>query len=84
MTSSTIRDKLSEYIRVADEKKVHALYDLLEDEIEESIIMWWQDKHFVKELDARYKALETGKGKGYSVCQVEATIDKARRKKYAK
>ncbi|TAM98944.1 MAG: hypothetical protein EPN39_07675 [Chitinophagaceae bacterium] len=83
MAPSTIRDKLSDYIRVADEKKIHASYDLLEDEIEESIL-WWRDEQFVKELDIRYKALERGNDKGYSISQTKEVISNARRKKYDK
>lgn len=59
------------------EKKIHALYDLLEDEIEESIL-WWQDKQFVKELDIRYKALERGNGKGYSISQTKEVISNSK------
>ena len=81
--SAAIRHKLYDYIRVADDKKLHAIYNLLENEIEETM-EWWKDKAFVAELDQRYEALESGKDKGYSVEQLEASIDKLRKKRYGK
>jgi hypothetical protein len=36
MTPTTIRTKLYDYIRVAEDKKVKAIYHLLENEIEET------------------------------------------------
>ncbi len=33
MTTSAIREKLYDYIRVADDKKIKAIYMMLEDEI---------------------------------------------------
>ena len=45
-TATSLRDKLYDYIRVADDKKVHAIYSLLENEIAETK-EWWKDKLFV-------------------------------------
>ena len=42
-TASSLRDKLYDYIRVADDKKLSAIYNLLENEIEETN-KWWKDK----------------------------------------
>lgn len=36
MTASNIRHRLYDYIRVAEDKKVKAIYTMLEDEIEEA------------------------------------------------
>ena len=83
MSSSTIRNKLYDYIRVADDKKLHAIYNLLEDEIEENE-KWWKDRAFVNELDERYKALENGSDRGFTVQQLEHTVTKLRTKKYGK
>jgi hypothetical protein len=80
---SAIRHKLYDYIRVADDKKLHAIYNLLENEIEETR-EWWKDKQFIKELDRRYHALETGADKGYSIKKIEASIGKLRKAKYGK
>jgi hypothetical protein len=81
--SASIRHKLYDYIRVADDKKLHAIYNLLENEIEETN-EWWKDKRFVKELDRRYEALESGADKGFTVEKLEASIDKLCKKRYGK
>jgi hypothetical protein len=81
--SSSIRNKLYDYIRVADDKKLVAIYNLLENEIEETN-EWWKQQQFVEELDRRSKALEDGSDKGFTVAQLEASIDKLRTKKYGK
>lgn len=82
-TASSLRDKLYDYIRVADDKKLYAIYSLLENEIEETS-EWWKDKKFIAELDRRYQALETGADKGFTVEQLESSINKLRNKKYGK
>ena len=82
-TVSSLRDKLYDYIRVADDKKLYAIYSLLENEIEETS-KWWKDKKFIAELDRRYQALETGTDKGFTVEQLESSINKLRNKKYGK
>ena len=81
--SAAIRHKLYDYIRVADDKKLNAIYNLLENEITETN-EWWKDKLFVAELDRRFEALETGTDKGFTIEQLEASIDKMRKKRYGK
>ena len=82
-TALNIRHKLFDYIRVADDKKLNAIYNLLEDEIDQTS-KWWNDKQFVSELDRRFQALENGVDKGFTVPQLQQSIDKIRIKKYAK
>lgn len=81
--SAAIRHKLYDYIRVADDKKLNAIYDLLENEIEHAN-EWWKDKVFTAELDRRFEALEAGTDKGFTVEQLEASIEKLRKKRYGK
>lgn len=83
MTSNALRYKLYDYIKVADEKKLKAIYALLEEDIE-AAAEWWKDKQFVAELDARYEALKSGEDKGFTVNELTDRIDKARQKKYGK
>jgi hypothetical protein len=79
MTISTIREKLYDFIKVADDKKVKAIYLMLEDEISEET-EWWKDKRLMGEFDRRYKAWETGKEKGYSLEEVNVLFEGAKKK----
>lgn len=83
MSNTAIRNKLYDYIRVADDKKLNAIYNLLENEIEQTND-WWKDKQFTQELDSRYQALENSSDKGVSIEQLEQSISKLRIKKYGK
>jgi hypothetical protein len=82
-TSASIRHKLYDYIRLADDKKLSAIYNLLEGEIEETN-EWWKDKGFVEELDSRYEALESGRDKGFTIEQLQTSIAKLRKKRYGR
>jgi hypothetical protein len=81
--SAAIRLKLYDFIRVADDKKIHAIYTLLENEIKETN-EWWKDQLFVSELDRRFEALEDGTDKGFTVEQLEVSIDKLKKKRYGR
>ena len=83
MTTTAIRHKLYDYIRVADDKRLHAIYNLLENEIEETN-EWWKSKEFVAELDSRYEALESGVDKGFTLAQLTASIETHKQKKHGK
>lgn len=83
MNTTAIRSKLYDYIRIADDKKLHAIYNLLENEIEKAT-EWWQNKELLLELDRRDKALESGEDKGTSLEEMKTSINKLRQKKYGK
>ena len=83
MTTIAIREKLQDYIRVADDKRVKAIYNLLEEEITETN-EWWKDTVFTKELDSRYTALASNTDKGVTIKQLENSIGKLRKKRYGK
>ncbi|QPH38225.1 hypothetical protein [Pedobacter endophyticus] len=57
MGTGTIRERLYDYIRYADEKKVRAIYAMVEDEINEQANLW-EDKAFLKEIDMRLEQYE--------------------------
>ena len=83
MAAITIREKLYDFIRIADDKKVKAIYTMLEDEIKEEA-EWWKDKAFVEELYNRYSAWESGKDKAYSLAEIDASIEKLKAKRKTK
>lgn len=83
MSATTIRNKLFDIIRDADDKKLYAIYNLLENEIEKSN-EWWKDELITSELESRYENLESGADKGYTVEQMEQSISKLRSKRYGK
>ena len=64
MTTTLIRQKLAAYLKVADDKKVKAIYTMVEDEIDTKANDW--DDAFVKELNRRSKDFESGTAKTYS------------------
>jgi hypothetical protein len=59
MSSTQIRQRLHEYIRFADKKKVKAIYTMLENEIEEKHEIWTEA--FVAEMERREIEIESGK-----------------------
>jgi hypothetical protein len=73
MNTSTIRQKLYEYIRVADDKKVKAIYTIIESDVNE-VYEWWNDKDLVAELDSRSANLKNGKDVGYSWDEVKSEL----------
>ena len=83
MTTSAIRERLYDFIRVADEKKVKAIYMMLEDEIIETV-EWWKDANFIKELDKGYAAWESGKENAYTLAQIDEAIDNLKKKRKKK
>ena len=81
MSTSAIRQKLHSYLEVADDKKVKALYTIVEDEIGKSAVEYTDD--FKKELDRRYAYYKSG-GKMVSAAeankQIKEIIKKGRKK----
>ena len=71
MSTITIRERLSEYIRFADDKKIAAIYTMVEDDIMEKLDLW-KDEDFIKELDRRTDELESGKVTGVSWEEVKS------------
>jgi len=71
MITAKIRERLTEYIRFADDKKVQAIYTMVENELVERLDLW-KDEDFVKELDRRFEELESGKVKGSTWEDVKA------------
>ena len=70
MKTVELRKKLHSYIDIAHEKKLIAIYTMVEDEIGESYNKW-NDKDFVKEMNRRMSELETGKIKSHTWDEVK-------------
>jgi hypothetical protein len=63
MTTTTIRKKLVNYLQVADDKKVKAIYTMVEDEINTKANDW--DESFIQELADRSKSFANGTAKTF-------------------
>ncbi len=63
MTATAIRQKLYEYIRFADDKKVKAIYTIVADEAND-ISEWWEDKKLLEKVKRADADMESGKDKG--------------------
>lgn len=80
MTTIAIREKLVNYLQVADDKKVKAIYTMVEDEINTEANDW--DEDFVKELERRSKSFVSGAAKTYSWEETkQAAIQKVKSKR---
>ena len=84
MKSIEIKKKLHKYIETAHDKKLKAIYTMVEDEIEESYNPW-DDPAFVAQIERREQSRVNGKAKTYSWEEVQQraklALQKARSKK---
>jgi hypothetical protein len=83
MSTATIRERLYDYIRVADDEKIKAIYTMLEDTITEEL-KWWNDKSIIDDLQKRYEAWDSGKEKGYSMADIDKDIARLKKKRSSK
>ncbi len=75
MEAQELREKLTEYIKIADEKKIAAIYTLVEEEIENEY-KWWDDEGLVAELVEERRKIESGEMKTHTQEEVFAEIYK--------
>jgi hypothetical protein len=80
MTIAAIRERLYDYIRVADDEKLKNIYELFEDQMAPAID-WSQDESFVAELDDRVKRWEDGMDPGFSIDEVKESLKELRENK---
>lgn len=73
MDTATLKQKLHDYINTAEDKKLEAIYTILENEIEEG--NWWDDKELMAELDDREAESLRDDVKTYSL---DEAVDMAR------
>jgi len=74
MTTAAIRERLYDYIRVADDKKIKAIYALVEDQIAPKS-HWSEDEEFVDELNDRVTRYEAGLDPGFSIEQARSSLN---------
>ena len=75
MTIIEKKEKLHEFINTADDKKVEAIYTLVEDDIED-VYDHWEDEEFVAEIKSRIEDFESGTDKGLSWEEVKTRARK--------
>lgn len=71
METLAIKKKLHDYIEVAEEEKLKAIYTVLESDIE-GFYDHWNDPEFVAEMDSRMKSIEDGTAKMLTMEEVMA------------
>jgi hypothetical protein len=75
MDTTTIRKKLYEYILRADDKKVRAIYTIVENDIDQ-VNEWWQDDKLVSELEQLSVNLKSGEDVGISWSELKKSLSK--------
>jgi hypothetical protein len=61
---------------VADDKKVKAIYTIIESDINE-MNHWWNDERFIAELDKRSSDLKSGKDKGFTWDELKKELERS-------
>lgn len=84
MTTTTIRKKLADYIITADNKKIKAIYTLVEKEIEEDHDNKWDNKEFIAKMERHREEYKNGAAKLYSLNEVEKRARQALKKAKSK
>ena len=76
MTTSAIRERLHTCLDVATDKKLRAIYTLIEDDMPEKgvALSHWDDPEFVAEMNRRVAEMESGADKGKSWEEVKTSI----------
>lgn len=74
MNTASIRQQLHNYLEVADDKKVKAIYTMMEEEIKEANIEY--DDELKADLDERYAAYKSGKEKLVPAAESKRRINK--------
>lgn len=80
MTTTEIRNKLHHYIDTAQERKVKAIFTMVEDEIDEPSLNW-EDEKFIEELKTREANYLNGKNKGFTIAESVANAKNALKNK---
>jgi len=80
MGATAIREKLHDFIDIVDDKKVKAIYTILEDQINERY-EWWNDKDHVQKLEKQTEAVKSGSVQTKTWEEIKERFTAKRRKK---
>ena len=80
MDINIVRQRLYDYVRIAEEKKLKAIYTMIEGDIDNTLNPL-EDKDFIAELNKRSSEMKSGKVKTYTL---EETKNMARKKVQSK
>ena len=75
MRTTEIRTRLHEYINMAEDKKIKAIYTMFEHEIDRELV-WWEDIDLLNKLEKDYDAYKNNKTKGYTLHEVDLALTK--------
>jgi hypothetical protein len=78
MTLAAVKEKLHSYIDQADDKKLKAMYTLLESDMADETLV---DEKMMKELDKRWDNYSSGKSKTYTLEESMEELKKHRNSK---
>jgi len=78
MDTANIRQQLHGYLEIADDKKINAIYTMVEDEIKETIVEYTPE--FKAELDKRVNYYLNG-GKMVSPAEMNKRLQAIRKKR---
>ena len=74
MNTTAIRSELHNYLEIADDKKVKAMYTIMEGEIKESFVDYSQDLKAT--LDERFTSYKSGEAEMISASESKKRIEK--------
>lgn len=74
MSTVEIRQKLHSYLEIANDKKVKAIYAIMENDIEDSALEYTEEVK--KELDRRYDEYKNGNAKMISAAESRKRMQK--------
>ncbi|RYU86224.1 hypothetical protein EWM62_18635 [Mucilaginibacter terrigena] len=79
MTTAAIREKLHDYINIADDEKVKAIYTLVEGQIVPGH-HWASEEEFEADMDERYRRYQEGIDQSHTLDEVKAFMEERKQR----